>query len=103
MDQTIVKPSFLFSEFTLDPYTTAAWNLFLSEETHACAMYTSHKMDLYIRLEYYGTLSDRKYQASLWSTYDPAAAIFRETFTDVQDSPTGSQSIETRWTRPSRR
>lgn len=103
MDQAIVKPSFLFSEFTLDPYTAAAWSLFLSEETHACAMSTSHKMDLYIRLEYYGTLSDGKYQASLWSTYDPAATIFRETFTDVQDSPTGSQSIETRWTRPSRR
>jgi hypothetical protein len=103
LDEQLVKPSSLFNEFTLDPYTAARWSLLLSEQTYASGISPSHKFQVYINIEYYGTLSDRKYQAHMWSTYDPIAGTFRETFTDLQESVIGgSQSLETKWTHPSR-
>jgi len=101
LDKEAVRPSFLFNQFTVDPHTTNLCTLFVSEETYACGISPSHKLDLYINLEYHGILSDRKYHARMWSTYDSSAGTFRETFTDSQESVIGgSQSLQTKWRRP---
>ena len=103
LDKEAVRPSFFCKEFTVDPHTAQLWTLFVSEETYACAISPSHELNLYIHFEYHGT-RDSKYEARMWSTYDPSNGTFRETFTDLQESLVdGSQSLETRWTRPSRR
>ena len=104
LDKEQVKPSFFCKEFTVAPHTTYLWTLSVSEGTYVSALSPSHGLNLYIDFEYHGLLPDRKYHASIWSTYDSSTGTFRETFTDLQESLVdGSQSLETRWTRPSRR
>jgi hypothetical protein len=98
-----VKPPFFCKEFTGAPRTTYLWTLPVSEETYASALSSSHELNLYIDFEYHGLLPDRKYHARIWGTYDPSGKAFRETFTDLQEALIdGFQSVETRWTRPSR-
>jgi len=101
LDKEPVKPSFFCKEFTVAPNTAYLWTLAVSEETYISALSSSHELNLYIHFEYHGLISDRKYHASIWSTYDHTAETFRETFTDTQESLVdGSKSLETRWTRP---
>lgn len=104
LDKEVVRPFFSFNQFAVDPHATNRCTFFVSEETYACGTSPSHQLDLFINLEYHGILSDRKYHARMWSTYNPSAGIFRETFTDLQESVIGgSQSLEEseiRWRRP---
>jgi AbiV family abortive infection protein len=104
LDKEVVRPFFSFDQFAVDPHATNRCTFFVSEETYACGTSPSHQLDLSINLEYHGILSDRKYHARMWSTYDPSAGTFGETFTDSQESVIGgSQSLgesETRWRRP---
>jgi AbiV family abortive infection protein len=101
LDKEPVKPSFFCEEFVVDPHTTDLWTLSVSEETYASALSPSREFNLYIHFEYHGLLPDRKYHASIWSTYDPSGGAFRETFADLQESMIdGSQSFETKWRRP---
>lgn len=99
LDKEVVRPSFRFNQFTVDGHAANLCTFFVSEETYVCGTSPSHKLDLYINLEYQGILSDRKYHASMWSTYDPSTEIFRETFTDLQESVIDGAS-ETKWRRP---
>lgn len=104
LDKAVVKPSFLFDQFVVDPYAANLCTFFVSEETHACGTSPAHKLDLYINLEYHGDTSDRKYHVRMWSTYDPSVGTFRETLTDLQESVNGGSpsrgELETTWRRP---
>jgi hypothetical protein len=104
IDMVAVNPRFHFSQFTVDPYTASRCIFFVSEETYACGISSSRKLDLYVNLEYLGVKSDRKYYVRMWSTYDPSVRSFRETLTDLQelvvDGPSSQGELETKWTQP---
>lgn len=103
LDNEVVKPFFFFNQFTIDSYVTNRFTFFLSEETYDSGTSPSHKLALYIKLEYHGHISDHKYHACLWSTYDPTTARFKESFSDFQASMNSesSEEMETKFRRPS--
>ena len=104
LDKKVVRPSFLFNQFAVDPHAANLCTFFVSEETHACGTSPSHMLDLYIDLEYNGITSDRKYHVRMWSTYDSRVGAFRETLTDSQGSVNGEApsrgELEPKWRRP---
>jgi AbiV family abortive infection protein len=95
LDNEVVKPSFFFNQFSIEPHVTNRSTFFISEETYATGTSPSHKLALYIKLEYLGHHSDHKYNARLWSTYDPITRRFKESFSDLQVSVSGASSEET--------
>ena len=104
LDKKVVKPFFSFIPFEVDPHSANLCTFFVSDDTYICGTSPPHQLELSINLEYTGHSSDRKYHARVWSTYDPKAHIFRETFTDSQEPVSGgSQPLkesETRWRHP---
>ncbi len=102
LDNEVVKPFFFFNQFTIESYVTNRFTFFLSEETYASGTSPSHKLALHIKLEYHGHLSDHKYHARLWSTYDPTTEHFKESFSDLQVlmSSESLEEMETKFRRP---
>ena len=104
LDKEMVKPLFLLNSFSVDPHAVYLCTFFVSEETHACGISSSHILDLSISLEYRGVASDRKYKVWMWSTYDPRTGAFKETVTDSHSSMNGNdpaqEDVETKWRRP---
>jgi AbiV family abortive infection protein len=107
LNNELVKPLFSSNQFTVDPHTTSIWTFFVSDETFTLGASLLHKLSLYIHFDYIGIHTNYKYHARMWSSYDPGAGIFRETFTDLQESiivgspPLGEpETIETKWKRP---
>lgn len=82
LDKKEVKPSFLFNQFTVDPYATNICTFFASEETYTRGTSDPHDLNLYVNLEYKGLVLEQKYHARMWSIYDPINETFRETLTD---------------------
>ncbi len=104
LDKEMVKPLFLLNSFSVDPHAAYLCTFFVSEETHACGISSSHTLDLSISLEYRGVASDRKYKVWMWSTYEPRTGVFKETVTDSQSSINGKDptqgDVETKWRSP---
>ena len=71
LDEEAVRPSFVFNQFEVDPYITSICAFFVSEEIHTCGTSGSHKLRLYVNLDYQGIGLERKYHARMWSTYNP--------------------------------
>lgn len=105
-DKKVVKPFFIFNPFVVNPHTANLCTFFMAEETYNCGTSGRSQLELSIKLEYKGNLSDQKYHAWVWSSYDPQANVFRETFTDsIEPKKAGtgpSGNSETRWRLPTK-
>jgi len=95
LDNEVVKPSFFFNQFSIEPHLANRCTVFISEETYTTGTSPSHKLALYIKLEYHGHHSEHKYYARLWCTYDTTTSRFKESFLDLQVSLSGESSEET--------
>lgn len=104
LNKKVVRPSFYFDQFVLDPYTANFYNFFFSEETYVCGISPTNEFELHINLEYQGVTSGYKYHVSMWSTYNPNTGNFFERLTDSQESVNGGfqskGSLETSWRWP---
>jgi len=85
LDSELVKPIFRFEKSTMAPGAINRYSFYMSEETYASAISNSHKLKLYVDLEYQGIVANGKYRARLWSMHDTDTGIFRERFTDSEE------------------
>lgn len=86
LNSELVKPMFRFEKLTMAPGATNRCSFHISEETYACAISNSHKLKLYVDLEYQGIGASSKYRAHLWSMHDSDTGIFSERFSDSEES-----------------
>lgn len=104
LDKEMVKPLILLNSFSVDPGYACPYTFFVSEETYASGMSSSHTLDLSISLEYRGVASDRKYKVWMWSEYDPQTGAFKVTVTDsvssMNDKDPAQVDVETKWMCP---
>ena len=104
IDKEVVRPSFLFNQFAVDPYATNICTFFVSEETYTQGTSAPYELNLYVNLKYQGCVLEHKYCARMWSAYDPAKETFRETLTDLKELMNGKSrpqaQTETKWSRP---